>query len=83
MDAVGPNGGGADIGPSVQAANIPAMSLDGDAGRYFVIHHTPADTVERIEPAEMSRAAAAIAVMAYIVADAPHRLGDLPTESGF
>jgi carboxypeptidase Q len=70
---IGFSGGGADIGPSVQAANIPAMSLEVD-GNYFLIHHTPADTVDKIDAGDMSRAAAAIAVMAYVVADMPERL---------
>ena len=67
------SGGGADIGPSVQAANVPAMSLDVD-GNYFLIHHTPADTIDKIDPKDMATASAAIAVMAYVVADMPLRL---------
>ena len=70
---IGSSGGGADIDPSVQAANVPAMSLEVE-GNYFLIHHTQADTVDKIDPADMSRAAAAIAVMAYVVADMPERL---------
>lgn len=67
-------GGGADIGPSVEAGKIPAMShLVG--GNYFLIHHTPADTVDRITPKQMADNAAAIAVMTYAVADLPWRLG--------
>jgi carboxypeptidase Q len=72
-DRIGASGGGADIGPSVQAGNIPAMSLDVD-GNYFLIHHTPADTVDKIDPKDMSTASAAIAVMAYVIADMPERL---------
>jgi carboxypeptidase Q len=72
-DQIGPAGEGADIGPSVQAARIPSMSLDVD-GNYFLIHHTPADTIDKIDPMDMSRAAAAVAVMAYVVADMPERL---------
>lgn len=72
-DRIGPSGGGADIGPSVHAAHIPAMSLEVE-GNYFLIHHTPADTVDKIDPEDMARAAAAIAVMAYVVADMPERL---------
>src|SRR5688572_1948495 len=72
-DRIGPAGGGADIGPSVQAGNIPAMSLEVE-GNYFLIHHTQADTVDKIDPGDMSRAAAAIAVIAYVVADMPERL---------
>ena len=73
VDRIGPTGGGADIGPTVEAGRIAAMSLDDD-GNYFLIHHTPADTVDKIDPESMSRASAAIAVMAYVVADMPERL---------
>ena len=67
-------GGGADIGPIAQAGSVPTMAYLGDAGRYFVIHHTAADTVERIAPEEVSKAAAAIAVISYAVAEMPDRL---------
>jgi carboxypeptidase Q len=73
-DHISPGGGGADIGPSVQDGHIPAMSLEVDGSRYFVIHHTPADTVDKIDPVEMAKCAAAMAVMAYVVADLPERL---------
>lgn len=72
-DRIGPSGGGADIGPSVQAGNIPSMSLDVD-GNYFLLHHTPADTVDKIDPMDMARASAAIAVMTYVIAEMPERL---------
>jgi carboxypeptidase Q len=72
-DRIGASGGGADIGPSVEAAQIPAMSLEVE-GDYFLIHHTAADTIERIDPGALARAAAAVAVMAYVVADMPDRL---------
>lgn len=75
VDHVGPAGGGADIGPAVQAGSVPSMSLNGNSERYFLIHHTPADTVDRIDPMELSHAAAAVAVMTYIIADMPARLG--------
>ena len=67
-------GGGADIGPIAQAGNAPMMAYLGNPARYFAIHHTPADTVDRITPQEVSKAAAAIAVVAYVVADMPERL---------
>jgi carboxypeptidase Q len=71
---IGPGGGGADIGPIAQAGNVPMMAYQGDATRYFTIHHTPADTVDRIAPEEVSKAAAAIAVVAYVVAELPEAL---------
>ena len=73
-DQVSAGGGGADIGPSVQEAHIPAMSLDVDGSKYFLIHHTPADTIDKIDPVEMAKCAATVAVMAYVIADLPQRL---------
>jgi carboxypeptidase Q len=72
-DAIGPSGGGADIGPSVQQASIPAFELENN-GNYFLIHHTPADTIDKIDPLEVSRSAAAVAVMTYVIAEMPERL---------
>ena len=74
MAEIGPGGGGADIGPIAQAGNVPMMAYQGDATRYFTIHHTPADTVDRIAPDEVSKAAAAIAVVSYVIAEMPERL---------
>lgn len=72
---VGAGGGGADIGPAVRAGGIPAMSPIVDGAVYFTLHHTDADTVDKIDPVDMNRHVAALAVMAYVVADMPARLG--------
>ena len=69
-----PGGGGPDIAPIAMAGNMPTMAYLGDTTRLFMIHHTAADTVERIAPAEVSKAAAAIAVVTYAVAEMPERL---------
>lgn len=73
-DRIGSNGGGSDIEPSVREAGIPAVSTEV-AGDYFLIHHSEADTVDKIDPIDMSKNAAAIAVMTYVIADLPQRLG--------
>jgi len=73
---IGPAGGGADIEPSTDAARIPAMSLDVDPSKYFVYHHSEADTVDKLDPIDVARCVAAVAVMAYVVADLPERLGE-------
>ena len=72
-DKIGASGGGADIGPSVQEGKVPSMSLEVD-GNYFLLHHTPADTVDKIDPMDMARASGALAVMTYVIADMPERL---------
>jgi carboxypeptidase Q len=73
-DAIVPGGGGADINPSTREGRIPGLALAVDESKYFLIHHTPADTVDKIDAVEMAKCAAAIAVMTYVVADLPERL---------
>ena len=74
MPDIAAGGGGADIGPIAAAGNVPTMAYMGDAARLFMIHHTAADTVERIAPEEVRQAAAAVAVVTYAVAEMPDRL---------
>jgi carboxypeptidase Q len=74
LQEIGAGGGGPDIDPIAQAGNVPALAYLGDASRLFLIHHTAADTVERIVPEELSKAAAAIAAVTYVVADMPERI---------
>jgi carboxypeptidase Q len=66
-------GGGADIGP-IMALGVPGMGLSVDGSRYFWYHHTEADTIDKLDPDEVARSVAAMAVMAYVIADLPDRL---------
>ncbi len=66
-------GGGADIGP-IMREGVPGMGLQVDGTRYFWYHHTDADTIDKLDPEEMARCVAAMAVMAYVVADLPEAL---------
>jgi carboxypeptidase Q len=74
LQHIGGGGGGADIGPIAAAGKVPMLAYQGDSTRYFTIHHTPADTVDRIAPEEVAKAAAALSVITYVVADARERL---------
>lgn len=47
-----PAGGGADIGALVRAG-VPAVDLAQDGTRYFDLHHTPDDTLDKIDPAQL------------------------------
>ena len=73
------NGGGADIGPLMREG-VPGASLDVDGTHYFDIHHTPADTLDKVDPQDLALCVAAMAVMAYTVADMPHAL-NAPTNA--
>jgi carboxypeptidase Q len=74
MQEISGGGGGADIGPISALGKVPMMAYSGDSNKYFTIHHTPADTVDRIDPQEVSKAAASLAAMIYVVADMPQAL---------
>lgn len=74
MQEITGGGGGADIGPISAAGKVPMLAYSGDSNKYFTIHHTPADTVERIDPQEVSKAAASLAAVIYVVADMPQAL---------
>ena len=71
--AITRGGGGADIGP-IMALGVPGMGLNVDGTRYFWYHHTDADTVDKLDPREVAQCAAAMAIMAYVVADMPQKL---------
>ena len=66
-------GAGADVGP-LTAAGVPGLGLQVDGTRYFWYHHSEADTVDKLDPREMAQCVAAMAVMAYVVADMPETL---------
>ena len=62
------SGGGADIGP-IMSTGVPGMGLNVDGSRYFWFHHTDGDTPDKLDPAEVQRCVAVMAVMAFIAAD--------------
>ena len=72
-DRIDPDGGGADIGP-IMREGVTGASLNVDASHYFDIHHTHADTFDKVNPQELASCVAAMAVLAYVVADMPDRL---------
>ncbi len=65
--------GTVDIGP-LYREGVPIMGLDVVTDKYFWYHHSLKDTVDKLDPDEVAACVAAVAVMAYIVADMPDRL---------
>jgi len=61
-------GGGADITP-LGAGGVPRMSLRQDSTHYFDYRHTPADTLDKVDPGDLALNVAAMAVMAFDLAD--------------
>ena len=78
--AITRGGGGADIGP-ITALGVPGMSLNTAGDRYFWFHHSDADTVDKLNPHEVALCVAAMAIMAYVVADLPQPLPRSPVQT--
>jgi Zn-dependent M28 family amino/carboxypeptidase len=55
---------GADIA-TMSDAGVPAFGVMQDGRTYFNYHHTAADTLDKVVPAELRENAAAMAVLAY------------------
>jgi carboxypeptidase Q len=64
---------GSDIAPLVRAG-VPGFAPLQDVREYFKYHHTAADTLDKIVPRELQENAAAIAVLAYTLANLPEPL---------
>jgi carboxypeptidase Q len=63
-----PAEGETDIGPSVEAG-VPAFDLKQDGTRYFDIHHTPDDTLDKIDRQQLDQNVAAWAALVWLAAD--------------
>lgn len=60
---------GVDIDPLVDLG-VPGIAHRTSNGRYFDLHHSPADTFEKVDPAEIAANVAAVAALAWSIADA-------------
>jgi Zn-dependent M28 family amino/carboxypeptidase len=70
------SGGGADIGP-MRERGVPAFGLQHDASKYFEIHHTDADRLDRVDASDLAFNVAAYATVAWALADTPTRFAPL------
>jgi carboxypeptidase Q len=66
---------GADVS-LLEPAGVMLLGHRVDGSRYFDYHHTHADTIDKVDRAELSRSVAVMAAVAYILADMPGRLGE-------
>jgi carboxypeptidase Q len=68
----------ADVDP-MSDAGVPVFGLMQDQRTYFNYHHTAADTLDKIDPHELAENSAAMAVLAYAIADMPQPIPRSPT----
>ncbi len=67
-------GPGTDVEPIILAANVPAIALRQDGMRYFELHHTADDTLDKIDRAQMAQNVAAWTALVDITANAREEL---------
>lgn len=68
-------GSGADVGP-MSKFNVPLLGQRVDMTHYFDFHHTEADTIDKVDPKDLDQNIAAMAIVAFVLADMPGRLGE-------
>jgi hypothetical protein len=59
---------GVDLIP-LSETGVLSLGIHPDGSTYFDYHHSPADTLDRIDPRHLQRNAAALALMAFILAE--------------
>ncbi|MDG5901160.1 M28 family metallopeptidase [Shewanella xiamenensis] len=72
--------GGPDVS-MLPALGVPVASLRQDGHDYFDYHHTPNDTLDKIDPKALAQNVAAYAQFAYIMANSNLVLTPISTES--
>jgi hypothetical protein len=70
-------GAGADVTP-LQALGVPVLELRQDVTRYFDLHHSANDTVDKIDPGILAQAAASFATAAWAAAEMDGDFGRIP-----
>ena len=70
----GEGGPGSDAGPSA-ALGVAWASLRQDGTDYFDLHHTPDDTLDKVDPEALAQNAAAYTVFAFLAAEADGGFG--------
>jgi hypothetical protein len=75
--SIQPGGGGADIAPLMKDG-VPGLAVRTIGTHYFDWHHSQADTADKVKPEDLRANIAAMAVMAFILADMPDTLRQPP-----
>ena len=64
-------GGGTDVEPIIAAQKLAVVDLQQDGTRYFDLHHTPDDTLDKIDPAQLEQNVAAWTAVLKVLANEP------------
>jgi len=64
---------GTDVEPTV-AKGVPGLGMTHDTSHYWEVHHSKADTYDKVNRADLAKNAAILAVAVYGLAELPERL---------
>jgi carboxypeptidase Q len=67
-NTVNPGFAGEDVG-ALKPDGVPLFGVLLDIEHYFDVHHSAADTLDKIDPVNLQKAVAALATMAFVIAD--------------
>jgi carboxypeptidase Q len=70
---------GADLGAWIKAGS-PGADLQQDGTRYFDYHHTPDDTLDKVDPEQLRQNVAAWTAVLALVANAPEEIERMPAK---
>lgn len=79
-EAADGDAGGADISP-LEPFSVPMIAVQQDTSHYFETHHSAADTLDKVQPEALAKTAAAVAVVAYALAEMPQPLPRPPPKA--
>ena len=68
VNAAPPRSGGSDIA-GLMGLKVPFVDFNQDMSRYFDLHHSADDTLDKIDPVALNQAVAAWAATVYMIAD--------------
>ena len=64
---------GVDVEPSV-LTGVPGLGVSHDTSHYWEVHHSKADTLDKVNKEDLARNSAILAIAAYALAELPERL---------
>lgn len=69
--------GGADVGAIIGAQNLAVIDLGQDGMHYFDLHHTPDDTLDKVDPAALQQNVDAWAAVLKVIANEPGEIASV------
>lgn len=70
--------GGTDVEPVIEKQKLAVVDLNQDGTHYFDLHHTPDDTLDKVDPSDLAQNVTAWTEVLRIVANAPGPIAAAP-----